>query len=103
VILILGVVGAVGYPEGVGVGILAAVIMFIHNYSRVEVVTHAFSGAELRSNVDRSVRELRLLREQGAQIYVLRLQGFISSARPTICSMRFERARPQRARSHSNL
>jgi SulP family sulfate permease len=77
VILILGVVGTVGYPEGVGVGILAAVIMFIHNYSRVEVVTHAFSGAELRSNVDRSVRDLRLLREQGAQIYVLRLQGFI--------------------------
>ena len=77
VILILAVVGTVGYPEGVGVGILAAVIMFIHNYSRVEVVTHAFSGAELRSNVDRSMRELRLLREQGGQIYVLRLQGFI--------------------------
>ena len=77
VLLILGVVGAVGYPQGVGVGILAAVIMFIHNYSRVDVVTHSLSGAELRSNVDRSVRELRLLRESGAQIYVLRLQGFI--------------------------
>jgi SulP family sulfate permease len=77
VILILAVVGAVGYPQGVGVGIIAAVIMFIHNYSRVDVVTHAFSGADLRSNVDRSVRELRSLRELGGQIYVLRLQGFI--------------------------
>ena len=77
VILILAVVGAVGYPQGVGVGILAATIMFIHNYSRVDVVTHAYSGADLRSNVDRSVRESRLLREGGAQIYVLRLQGFI--------------------------
>jgi SulP family sulfate permease len=77
VILILAVVGAVGYPEGVGVGIVAAIIMFIHNYSRVDVVTHSFSGVDLRSNVDRSVRDLRFLREQGGQIYVLRLQGFI--------------------------
>jgi SulP family sulfate permease len=77
VILILAVVGAVGYPEGVGVGIMAAVVMFIHNYSRVDVVTHAFSGTDLHSNVDRPVRDLRLLREQGDRIYVLRLQGFI--------------------------
>jgi SulP family sulfate permease len=77
VILILAVVGAVGYPQGVGVGILAATIMFIHNYSRVDVVTHAYSGADLRSNVDRSMHESKLLRERGAQIYVLRLQGFI--------------------------
>ena len=77
VILILAVVGAVGYPEGVGVGIFAAAVMFIHNYSRVDVVTHAFSGTELRSNVDRPARDLRVLGEQGEQIYVLRLQGFI--------------------------
>ncbi len=77
VILILAVVSTVGYPEGVGVGIIAAVVMFIHNYSRVDVVTHAFSGTELRSNVERPVRDLRTLSEQGEQIYVLRLQGFI--------------------------
>jgi SulP family sulfate permease len=77
VILILAVVGMVGYPQGVGVGIIAAVLMFIHNYSRVDVVTHAFNGADLRSNVDRPVRDLRVLRDAGASIYILRLQGFI--------------------------
>ncbi len=77
VLLIVAVVSTVGYPEGVGVGIIAAVIIFIHNYSRVEVVTHAQSGRELRSNVDRSVSDLRFLHEHGAQIYILRLQGFI--------------------------
>jgi SulP family sulfate permease len=77
VLLILVVVGAAGYPEGVGVGIIAAVVMFIHNYSRVDVVTEAVSGAELHSNVDRPVRAMRYLREQGAEIYILRLQGFI--------------------------
>ena len=77
VLLIVAVVGAVGYPEGVGVGIVAAVIIFIHNYSRVDVVTHSQSGAELRSNVDRSVGDLRFLGDHGAQISILRLQGFI--------------------------
>jgi hypothetical protein len=43
----------------------------------VDVVTHAASGADLRSNVDRRVRELWCLGEKGDQIWVLRLQGFI--------------------------
>jgi SulP family sulfate permease len=77
VILILAVVGAVGYPQGVAVGIVAAVVLFVHNYSRVEVVSHTLSGADLRSNVDRAVRQMRYLREHGEQICVLRLQGFI--------------------------
>jgi SulP family sulfate permease len=67
----------VGYPEGVATGIVAAVVLFVHNYSRVNVVSHALSGADLRSNVDRPVRAQRRLREVGEQIYVLRLQGFI--------------------------
>ena len=77
VLLILAVVGLVGYPEGVATGIVAAVVLFVHNYSRVRVVSHALSGADMRSNVDRPVRELRRLRESGEQVFVLRLQGFI--------------------------
>jgi SulP family sulfate permease len=77
VVFILAVVGAVGYPEGVATGIIAAVVLFVHNYSRVNVVSHALSGASLRSNVDRPMREIHWLREKGEQIYVLRLQGFI--------------------------
>jgi SulP family sulfate permease len=77
VLLILSVVGTVGYPEGVAVGIVAAVVLFVHNYSRVEVVSQTMSGAHLRSSVERPVRDIRYLREQGEQICVLRLQGFI--------------------------
>ena len=77
VLFILGVVGTVGYPEGVATGIIAAVVLFVHNYSRVDVVSQAVSGADVRSNVERPVRELRFLRENGDQIWVLRLQGFI--------------------------
>jgi len=77
VLLILAIVAAAGYPEGVATGIIAAVVLFVHNYSRVDVVSHAMSGANLRSNVDRPTRALRYLRENGEQIFALRLQGFI--------------------------
>jgi SulP family sulfate permease len=53
------------------------VVLFIHNYSRVEVVTHALAGAQLSSNVDRPMRDLRWLQEKGRGIYILKLQGFI--------------------------
>jgi SulP family sulfate permease len=77
VLFILAIVGMVGYSEGVAAGTIAAVVLFVHNYSRVDIVSHAMSGADLRSNVDRPVRELRFLREHGDQIFVLHLQGFI--------------------------
>jgi SulP family sulfate permease len=77
VLLILGVIGALGYPQGVVTGVVAAIILFIHNYSRVDVVTHALSGEQLSSNVDRPLRAGRILRQQGDSICILKLQGFI--------------------------
>jgi sulfate permease, SulP family len=77
VLLILAVVGSAGYMQGVAVGILAAVFLFIHNYSRVGIITHALTGAERQSNVDRPLMHQRILLELGAQTYVLKLQGFL--------------------------
>src|SRR5262249_39756528 len=50
-VVILGVIGTVDYIPGIGVGIIAAVIMFVVNYSRVDVVKHVLSGANHQSNV----------------------------------------------------
>ena len=77
VLLILGVIGTLGYTQGIITGVVAAIILFIHNYSRVDVVTNVLSGAQLTSNVDRPVRFMRELKEQGQAIYILKLQGFI--------------------------
>src|SRR5262249_35840682 len=76
-IVILGVIGTVDYIPGIGVGIIAAVIMFVVNYSRVDVVKHVLSGANHQSNVERPPPQHRLLREHGEQVYILQLQGFI--------------------------
>jgi SulP family sulfate permease len=77
VLLILCVVGGVGYLEGVLFGVLAAVFLFIHNYSRVGVVTHAHTGTDHQSNVERPMTHQRLLRVRGGETQVLRLHGFM--------------------------
>ncbi len=77
VLLILLVIATVGFLESVGVGIVIAAIVFVVNYSRIDVVKHALSGATHRSNVERPCRHTRLLAEQGRQLFILQLQGFV--------------------------
>jgi SulP family sulfate permease len=77
VILILGVVALVGYLQGVGAGVLIATVLFVVKYSSVNVITHALSGDEHHSLVDRSPAEARVLGSVGSEIFILRLKGFI--------------------------
>jgi SulP family sulfate permease len=77
ILLIVGVTSVAGYPAGVGTGILLATILFIHNYSQVDIVTNAFRGGDVTSNVDRPITQIRELRRQGDSIYALMLQGYI--------------------------
>ncbi len=78
VLLILVVIGATNFLIGVAVGLVAAIILFVLSYSRINVVRHAVSGAEMRSNVERCAYHRRVLAEKlGQQIFILELQGFI--------------------------
>lgn len=77
VILILVVMNVLGVLQGVGLGILVAVALFVLDYSRTDVVKHVFSGQSFRSNVDRPKLYSELLHRKGDLIYALELQGFI--------------------------
>lgn len=77
IVLILIVIATLGYLQGVGIGIVAAVVLFVVNYSRVSVTKHAFSGSELQSRFTRSPSQRKVLIEQGEKIFILQLQGFI--------------------------
>lgn len=77
VLLILGVIAAVGFLPGVVVGIIAAVIMFVVSYSRTSIVKHELSGATFKSRVTRSADDRAMLEALGDQAYFLQLQGFI--------------------------
>jgi SulP family sulfate permease len=76
-ILILIVINTIGFLEGVGLGLVLAVILFAVDYSRVNVVKHALTGATFHSNVSRPRLHQQLLRRKGDWLYILELQGFI--------------------------
>jgi SulP family sulfate permease len=75
--LILIVIAMVGFLEGVAVGLAAAVALFVVNYSRINVVKHSLTGVSYRSRVTRGREQRQLLDQQGEQIQILQLQGFI--------------------------
>jgi sulfate permease, SulP family len=77
VVIIFFIIAARGFLPGVGIGIIAACLLFAFNYSRINVVRHEISGARYRSTIDRSLQENRILDAKADQIYILVLQGFI--------------------------
>jgi SulP family sulfate permease len=77
VLLIMVVIGAVGFLEGVGVGVMVAVTLFAINYSRIDVTKHVLSGVSSQSNVARPPQQEQFLRQHGGQIHILKLQNFI--------------------------
>jgi SulP family sulfate permease len=75
--LVLLVIATTGFMPGVGVGLLAAVIMFIISYSRTEVVRHELTGKKFQSQVPRRHSQRLTLEAHGEELYILQLQGFI--------------------------
>jgi SulP family sulfate permease len=96
VVLILAIVAVWGYLQGVGAGILIAAVMFVLKYSSVNVISSMLSGDSHHSSVDRSPLEARLLNNQGGQIHILRLKGFIffGSANNLLHTIRERQADP---------
>jgi len=77
VLLILVVIATTNFMTGVGIGLLATILLFVMNYSRINVIHHILSGAELRSNVERPEQHWDVLRKLGKHIIILELQGYI--------------------------
>lgn len=77
IVIILLVIAARGYLEGVMVGLFAAVILFLVQYSRQSVIKHVFTNDTYRSTVLRNADEEAVLRERGNETLILQLQGFI--------------------------
>ena len=77
VLVILLAIAAAGFLESVGLGIAIAVVLFVVNYSRIDVVKHSLSGASYKSNVQRPPKHSRALRVHGHELFILQLQGFV--------------------------
>jgi SulP family sulfate permease len=77
VLMILVAIASIGFLEGIAVGVLAAVVMFVVSYSQINAVKHALTGETYRSKVERPLAHRQTLQKRGAEIFILRLQGFV--------------------------
>jgi SulP family sulfate permease len=77
IVLIALLINIWGFLQGVGVGLVLAVILFAIQYSRTRAVRHTLSGVSYQSSVDRARLGTQLLRRHGDWLYILELQGFI--------------------------
>ncbi len=77
IVLILVVVAAVGFLEGVGTGIAISIILFVVNYSRIDIVKDSLTGVNYRSSTERPFEHRQLIKRMGGQIEILRLHGFV--------------------------
>ena len=77
VVIILVVVGGIGFLQGVSVGIVIAIVLFVVNYSRIDIVKYQLTGSTFQSAKERPFEQHQLLRRTGQKIEILRLQGFV--------------------------
>ena len=75
--IILAIIATLGFLQGIGAGVVIAAILFVITYSRVHVIRNTLNGEVFHSNVDRPKQHRDLLAKHGAEIHILRLQGFI--------------------------
>lgn len=76
-LIVFVVVVFVGFIEGIVVGLVVGGVLFVINYSRIDIVKAAVSGQSWSSNVDRAEPVREVLRRRGDAIFVLALQGFL--------------------------
>jgi len=74
---IVVIIATVGFLEGVMAGLVAAIALFVVRYSRIDVVKHALTARDHQSNIERPIPDADLLRERGASVLILELQGYI--------------------------
>jgi sulfate permease, SulP family len=77
IVTILLVMITIGIIDGVTVGLLFAILLFVVDYSRLNVVKRKFSGKYSHSNVIYTHFQDILIEKQSDQIYVMELQGYL--------------------------
>lgn len=77
ILVIAAIIAFFGFMAGVFAGMAIAVVIFVVDYSRINVVKYTLFGDTYQSNVDRPLEQQHLLREKGNQIFIIKLQGYL--------------------------
>ena len=86
VLLMFVTIVFVGFPEGVGIGMVVTTVFFAVRLSRVELIEAEFTAREHTSSKIRSIPDRAILREEGELVQAYRLRGYIffGSAYPLV-------------------
>jgi len=66
-----------GFIEGIIIGLISAIILFVVNYSQVGAVRFNVTGKNRRSYVERHPKDQKCLKKNGRQIRIIALHGFL--------------------------
>ncbi|MCG5241724.1 SulP family inorganic anion transporter [Azospirillum doebereinerae] len=77
VLAVLVAIAAIGFIEGLALGLTVSLAMFVYTYARLPVIRSSTTGHALRSRVDRSPAAMHHLTEAGGAIEILQLQGYL--------------------------
>ena len=77
VLVILGVIINFGILEGIAVGIIMAIFLFVHQYSRLSIVKSQLKADEFSTSVDRHPQKQAFLDNQKGVCEIFVLQGFL--------------------------
>ncbi|WP_421722803.1 SulP family inorganic anion transporter [Bauldia sp.] len=77
IILIFAVIVGVSFAWGILVGLIAAAVLFVIEYGRVEIVRYIMTGRDYQSSNETSEARRAVLRTAGDAILIVRLQGFL--------------------------
>ena len=58
-----GLLCPAGFLQGVGTGIVIAILLFVVNYSRIDIVKDSFNGETYRSRTERPIEHRQLIKE----------------------------------------
>ena len=75
--LIVIIIALVGFFEGILIGLTLSILVFVVNFARLPVVRLRVNGAERNSTVDWSSACNKFLAENGEQIELIILQGYL--------------------------
>jgi SulP family sulfate permease len=77
VVLIFLVIVGVSFTTGILVGLVAAIVLFVVEYARVDSIRHVLTGENYQSTFEMSEERGEALRKFGEALLIVRLQGFI--------------------------
>ncbi len=101
IILIFFVIAFAGFAWGLFVGVVAALMLFVVEYGRVDIVRLFVTGRDYQSSIDASEERRQTLALHGEAILIMRLQGFLFFGTADRLRQRVERrAVDQGTRTH---